>query len=131
MSLANPARAVAGVYATAADARADIVAALQAVGINAAPVAPDSPTPGAAWPQWTQTEFNGHMCDPSRYSFAVFFVLNAGNLEAAVSEADALVAVAVPALYPLAFVQAAEPVQITFAEGTTMPGIRVRVVTRA
>lgn len=130
MSLANPPRTASGPYGTAADARAEIVAALAGAGFNAATVAPDSPTAGAAWAQWQTTEFNGHLCTLARYTFAVFVVLNAGDIETAVAEADNAVSRAAPALYPLATVQAAEPVQITFGEGTTMPGVRFRIVTR-
>jgi hypothetical protein len=107
-----------------------LVTALTSVGLNAAPVAPDSATTGAAWPQWTVTDFQGHLCDPSRYSFSVYVVLNAADPTTTVSEADDLVARAVPALARVAVVQAAEPVLITFGDKTTMPGIRFRVITR-
>lgn len=131
MSLANPTRTIAGAFASAAEARTALVTALSNAGLNAAPVAPDQPTAGAAWPQWQQTTWDGHLADPARYSFAVFVVLNAGDFAATVAEADAMVAAVAPYLYALAAIEMAEPVQITFGEGTTMPGVRFRVTTRA
>ena len=130
MSLANPSRVIAGTYRTLTDARAALVTALKGAGLNAAPVAPDSPTAGAAWPQWQQTAYNGTIGNIPRFDFAVFVVLNAGDFESTVTEADDVTARVAPALYPLAVVQMAEPVQITFGDGTTMPGIRFRVTTR-
>lgn len=130
MSLANPARTLAAPGASLADARAAIVAALAGAGFNAATVAPDSPTPGATWPQWQSTEYAGHIGNPPRHTFAVFVVLNAGDFETAVAEADDVGPRAAAALYPFLSIQMTEPVQITFGDGTTMPGIRLRVVTR-
>lgn len=129
MSLANPLRSRV-TPTTLTDARNALVAALTSAGFNAAPVAPDSPTPGAAWPQWQQTTYDGTIGNGARYGFAVFIVLNAGDFETAVAEADAALTKAAPAVYPLASISMAEPVQITFGEGTTMPGVRLRVTTR-
>lgn len=128
MSLANPPLRAA--VTSAADARTALVAALNSVGLNAADVAPDSATAGAAWPQWTSTDFQGHLCDPSRYSFAVYVVLNAADSGTAVADGDDVVSRVSPALFRVAVIQAAEPVLITFADQTTMPGVRFRVITR-
>lgn len=129
MSLATAARQTSG--RSAADARTALVAALAAAGLHAGQVAPDSPTPGAAWPQWTLTEWNGHLAKPSRYSFAVYAVLQAGDASTTVADADALVERVAPHLMPSFLIQTAEPVLITFADRTTMPGVRFRVITRA
>lgn len=108
------------------------MAALDGVGtIHATPAAPDSPTAGAAWPQWTQTTFDGHLCAPSRYAFSVYVVLPAGDAETTVAAGDQAVTDAAPALRRVADIDAAEPVLITFGDSTTMPGIRFRVTTRA
>jgi hypothetical protein len=128
MSLAAP--NVRRSVTTATEARALLVEALVSAGLNAVPVAPDSPTAGAAWPQWTQTTFDGHLCDPSRYAFSVYVVLEAGDASTTVAGADAAVTIAAPALNRVADVQAAEPVLITFGDSTTMPGVRIRVITR-
>lgn len=128
MSLASP--PVRGFHKTATAARADIVAALNAAGMNAADVAPDSATPGAAWPQWTTTDFQGHLCDPSRFSFSVYVVLNAADPATTVAEGDNVVSRVAPELFRVAIIQAAEPVLITFGDKTTMPGVRFRVTTR-
>lgn len=115
---------------SAADARSALVAALNSTGLHAGPVAPDSATAGAAWAQWTQTDFQGHLCDPSRYSFSVYVVLNGAEPETTVSDGDDVVSRVAPALFRVAVIQAAEPVLITFADQTTMPGVRFRVITR-
>jgi hypothetical protein len=127
MSLASPIRRAR----SAATARAVLVDALDGAGFHASPAAPDNPTAGAAWPQWTGTTFNGHLCDPSEYAFSVYLVLNAGDAETTVNDGDAAVAAAAPALGAVAEISTAEPVLITFGDSTSMPGIRFRVVTRA
>lgn len=128
MSLASP--VVRGIHKSATEARADIVAALNAAGLNAANVAPDSATPGAAWPQWTQTDFQGHLSDPSRFSFSVYVVLNAADPATTVEAGDTVVFAASAELVHVVNIIAAEPVLITFGDKTTMPGIRFRVITR-
>jgi len=128
VSLASP--PVRGFHKSAASARADLVAALNSAGLNAASAAPDSATPGAAWPQWTATDFQGHLCDPSRFSFSVYVVLNAADSETTVNDGDDVVTRVAPALFRVAVIQAAEPVLITFGDKTTMPGVRFRVITR-
>jgi hypothetical protein len=128
VSLASP--VTRGTFQSAADARAALVRALEYAGLNAGPVAPDSATPGAAWPQWTLTDFEGHLCDPSRYSFSVYVVLNAAEPETTVADGDDVVSRVAPSLFRVAIIQAAEPVLITFGDQTTMPGVRFRVITR-
>ena len=127
MSLASPTRAAPR---TAQDARTGLVEALAAAGLAAGPVAPDSATEGAAWPQWTATEYNGHLCSPSQFTFSVYVVLGAADPRATVTQADALEARVAPELFRVGIVQTTEPVLITFGDKTTMPGIRFRVVTR-
>jgi hypothetical protein len=127
MSLAAPTRQARSTVA----ARAALVDALNGAGFLASSAAPDSPTPGAAWPQWTSTAFDGHLCDPSRFSFSVYLVLTAGDSTTTVAAGDEAVAIAAPALAKVADIEAAEPVLITFSDSTTMPGIRFRLTTRA
>lgn len=130
MSLANP--TVRARSASVADNRAALVDALNTVpGVTGTPVAPDSATVGAAWPAWTETAFNGHVGDPSRHKYSVYVVLEAAEPETTVNQADALIAAIGPALVGVALVDAVEPVQITFGDQTTMPGLRFRVTTRA
>lgn len=129
MSLAAPRGAARASSAT--DARAALVAVLNGAGMSATTYAPDSPTPNAAWVQWTITEFNGHVGDPSRYTFDVYAVLDGADPETTVAAGDALVSTLAPVLFPVASVQSAEPVLITFGDQTTMPGIRFRVISRA
>lgn len=129
MSLANPAGSVRASGATGA--RASLVNALNSAGLNATAYAPDSPTQNAAWPQWNITQWNGHVADPARYTFDVYAVLNGADAETTVTAGDEMVSQVAPALWPVAVIQSAEPVLITFGDGTTMPGIRFRVVSRA
>ena len=129
MSLAAPATRARAATATAA--RAALVDALHGAGLHATAYAPDNPTDGAAWPQWAITNFNGHVCDPARHTYDVYAVLPAGEAATTVGAADALSASVAPALERVGVVQSVEPVLITFADSTTMPGIRFRVVTRA
>jgi hypothetical protein len=129
MSLASP--QVRGRVSSADGTRTALVNALNSAGLNATAYAPDSPTENAAWPQWSITNWNGHVCDPARYTFDVYAVLGAGDPETTVAAGDALVSQVAPALWPVAVIQSAEPVLITFADQTTMPGIRFRVVSRA
>jgi hypothetical protein len=129
VSLAAPNRpARAG---NAASARAAVMDALTAAGLAATAYAPDSPTPGAAWPQLSITNWNGHVCDPARYTFDAYVVLNGGDPETTIAAGDEAIATVPPALERVAVVQSAEPVLITFGDQTTMPGIRFRLVTRA
>lgn len=131
MSLAAPASSRAPAARTAANARDALVNALRGAGLDATGYAPDNPTAGAAWPQWNITNFDGRLCDPSRYTFDVYAVLNAGEAETTVAAGDALVGSVAPALSAVAVLQSAEPVLITFADQTTMPGVRFRVIAKA
>lgn len=127
MSLAAPSRP----RASAPDARAGLVDALNAAGLNALPAAPDTPAERAAWPQWVITNFNGHVCDPARHTYDAYVVLNAAEAAATVADADDVTASVAPHLDRVGVVQSVEPVLITFGDGTTMPGVRFRVITRA
>jgi hypothetical protein len=116
--------------ATSAAARVALTDALKTAGLDATTYAPDSPTPGAAWPQWNITNWNGHIGDPIRLTFDIYAVINASDPETTIAAADDLVTRIPPAIERVAVVQSAEPVLITFGDQTTMPGVRFRVVTR-
>lgn len=129
MNLAAPSRPRAG--ATATEARTALVGALSAAGAAATAYAPDSPTVGAAWPQWALTAPSGHIENPARHTFDCYVVLSKADAETTVVTGDQVVTAFTPHLERVGVIQTIEPVLITFGEGTSMPGIRFRVVTRA
>jgi hypothetical protein len=130
MSLSAPARGAAKVSG-AQDTRQTLVDALGAVqGLTATPSAPDVATAGATWPVWALTDYAGRLGAPSRRTYDVFVVLPAGYLPDTVDQADGLVDQVAGALWPVAVIQTAEPVQIQFDDSAVMPGLRVRVIAR-
>lgn len=114
----------------AADSRAAIVAALEAVdGLTAYPVAPDQATAGAAWPKWIQSTYSGKLCELREDTWEVFAVLPADYPQFTVDEGDQLRDQLAPALLSLGSLEYAEPVAIAFADNQSMPGIRARLIT--
>ena len=128
MSLAAPAAAAS----RAGVARDQIVSVLGNIdGLTAYPVAPDQATAGAAWPKWIQTTYDGALCRLARDTYEVLVTLPSSYLATTVDQGDAfrdVVALALAASHGLA-VAYAEPVQITFNDRQTMPGLRLRVTT--
>jgi hypothetical protein len=130
MSLAKP-LGTPEPLAQALDARAALVGALGAVpGLTATSSAPDVPTAGATWPVWAQNTYGGTIGAPSVRTYDVFVILPAGYAPDTVDQADGLVDQVATALWPVAVIQTAEPVQIQFDSSNTMPGLRFRVVAR-
>jgi len=115
-----------------ASARAQLVAALDSVdGLTAYPVAPDQATAGAAFPKWIQSTYDGALCSLADDTYDVVVTLPADYAGTTVDEGDALRDVVAHALARVcSSITYAEPVQITFNDRQTMPGLRFRVVTR-
>jgi hypothetical protein len=125
MSLAQPAERVRG---SGADTRARLVAALNTVpGLAATSEVPDVATPGAAWPRWRQTLWNGPLCDPAQHAYDVYVVLPAAYLATTVDEGDSFRDLVAPVLRRVGRIDYAEPTALTFNDNQTMPGIRFRV----
>ena len=130
MSLQNGSRA-ATAPRTAATLRAALVAALGTVpGVSATPSAPDHAVAGAGWVKWIQTVFTGHLCTTATDTYEVLISLPHDYLEETVDQGDAFRELLVPALTPVAVVELVEPVQFTFNDRQTAPGLRARVHTR-
>ena len=130
MSLANVNR-IRAARARPAEMRATLTAALGTVpGLTASPSIPDQATAGAAWVKWIQTTYTGNLETPGIYSYDAFLVLPAEYMAETVDQGDDFLAAVVPALWPLAVVEYAEPVAIQFNDRQTMPGLRLRIVSR-
>lgn len=127
MSLGNVAT-----RARSATTRATLTAALGTVpGVTAYPNVPDQPVAGAGWVKLVQVTYNaGPFCAPGAYTYEVFLTLPADYLAETVDQGDEFLDVLVPALWPLVVVQYAEPVAIQFNDRQSMPGLRLRVITR-
>ena len=121
----------AGPRSRAQDTRSRIVAALATVdGVTAYPVVPDQATAGAAWPKWVQTTYDGRLCSLARDTYECLVTLPASYLATTIDQGDAFRDVVAHALMGIGSVEFAEPVQITFNDKQTMPGLRVRLVTK-
>lgn len=115
----------------APDYRAAIVGALATVpGLVSSSNVPDVPTEGSAWPTWVQTTFDGVLAVPGRPTYDVYVLLPAGYITDTVEKADGLLGQVTEALWTLAVVQLAEPVQVRFENQVTMPGLRLRIIVR-
>lgn len=115
----------------APDYRAAVVTALGAVpGLVPSSAVPDVPTEGAAWPTWVQSTFNGVLASPGRPAYDVYVLLPAGYALDTVEKGDGLLGQVCEALWDIAVVQLAEPVNVRFENQTTMPGLRLRILMR-
>lgn len=127
MSLSNGTRA----RSAPADVRAKLTAALATIpGVSATPTVPDQATAGAAWVKWIQTTYDGTLDSPGTFAYEIILTLPADYLAETVDQGDRFLAALIPALWPVARVQYAEPVSITFNDRQTAPGLRLRVTTR-
>lgn len=128
MSLANPATTTTA--ERPGDTRSAIVAALDAIdGLTGYPLVPDQATAGAAWPRWVNTTYDGPLGTLSRSSYDVLVTLPADYAATTVDQGDAFRDVVALALLGIGErVEYAEPVQVTFADRQTMPGLRLRLV---
>jgi hypothetical protein len=126
MSLARPESRT-----RAQDTRSAIVAALATVtGITAYPVVPDQATAGAAWPKWVQTTYDGPLCTLARDTYEALVTLPASYVATTVDQGDAFRDNVAAALRHVGRVEFAEPVQISFQDKQSMPGLRLRVVVK-
>lgn len=109
-------------------ARQTLIDALAAVpGLSAGASAPDVATPGAAWPRWVQTTYNGRLCAVQADSYDVYAVLPADYAAATVESGDELRDLIEPALLRVCQLAYSEPVAVQFNDNQTMPGLRFRV----
>jgi hypothetical protein len=130
MSLGSPTTTVNGSTKATAD-RDAIVAALDSVdGLTGYPLMPDQATAGAAWPRWVQTTYDGALCTLARDVYDVVVILPGDYLEHTVDQGDGFRDVAARALMNLGHISLAEPVQVTFDDRQTMPGLRFRLTAR-
>jgi hypothetical protein len=130
MSLANGGR-VTSQEQRPATFRDRLVVALDTVdGLTAYPTAPDQATAGAAWPKWIETTYDGDLCTLARDTYEVVVTLPGAYAKTTVDQGDGFRDVVAFALIPIARVTFAEPIQITFNDRQTMPGLRFRVVLR-
>lgn len=112
----------------ATDSRTLLVQALATVpSLTATHQVPDVPTEGAAWPVWVQSTFDHSLGLPGVGTYDVYALLPAGYIGTTVEAADSLLGQLCQALWQVAIVQLAEPVQVRFDNQTTMPGMRLRI----
>lgn len=131
MKLANPDRARA--MGSATDVRDAIADALRLVTaprvLNVFRTAPDQPQPWDAFPRWSTTTFTGgrlnYLAVPE---YDALVVLPAGYEPDTVDAGDALLDHVAAALMTVGRVETAEPIRLTFDNGTSAPALRVHVV---
>lgn len=113
-------------------ARDAIVAALGTVpGLAPSTTNPPAPGAGSAWPRWVETQYqNGKLCTPGVNVYDVFVVLPNDAPEETVETADGLLPQIAGALARVGTVTNASPVAIALDEGSTMPGLRIRLTPR-
>jgi hypothetical protein len=115
---------------SATTARTAIVAALSEIsGLNAYETAPDNPVAFDAFPRWALTTFTGgRLGSLPDHEYDVLVVLPAGYEPDTVLWGDSLLVQVASALQSVGVVRTADPIQLTFSTGTSMPALRVRVV---
>jgi hypothetical protein len=118
--------------APAPTSRAVLVAALAAVdGITAHPSAPDNPAAFDAFPRWALSDYSrGRLGLPGTHQYDVLVILPAGYEPDTVAEGDSLLDRIAAALWPVALIQNADPIQLTFGNQMPMPALRIRVTPR-
>lgn len=116
----------------APSARAALVAALAAVdGVTAHASTPDNPVAFDAFPRWALSDFHrGRLGLVASHEYDVLVILPAGYEPDTVSEGDSLLGSVVAALWDVADVGNADPIQLTFGNQTPMPALRIRVIPR-
>jgi len=109
--------------------RQQIVDALANVtGLIPTDTTPPAPMPGASWPRWVQSRFNGKLHYTVSSEYDVLVVLPAGTLETTVEAAGGLVDEAGEALMKIGTVSYVQPVNIMFQNGESMPGLSFRLI---
>lgn len=118
--------------APAPGSRAALVAALGRVaGINAHPSAPDNPAAFDAFPRWALSDYHrGRLGMVGTHQYDVLVIVPAGYMPDTVTAGDSLLDEIVNALWDVADVVNAEPVQLTFGNQTPQPALRIRVTPR-
>ena len=97
-------------------------------GVTPTPSMPDTPTAGAAWPVWAESHYrDGKLTRPLTHTYEVRVILPAGYLPETVDAADGLVEILAAALSAVGLVEIVSPVQITFDQSASMPGLNARV----
>lgn len=116
----------------APSARAALAAALAAVeGVTAHPSAPDNPVAFDAFPRWALSDYHrGRLGMVASHEYDVLVILPAGYEPDTVTEGDSLLGRIVAALWGVADVGNADPIQLTFGNQTPMPALRIRVIPR-
>jgi hypothetical protein len=123
VSLANP-------IGPATTTRAAIVDALKTVeGLTVYPTAPDNPVAFDAFPRWAVTNYvGGRLTWQGVHEYDALVVLPAGYEPDTVAQGDSLLDLVAAALMAVGVVEAADPIQVTFQNGSAVPALRVRVV---
>jgi hypothetical protein len=126
VSLANP-------IGSATTTRAAVVDALKSVDndppLAVYPTAPDNPTAFDAFPRWAVTNYvGGRLAWQAVHEYDALVILPAGYEPDTVAEGDSLLDKVAAALMGAGVVEAADPIQVTFQNGSGMPALRVRVV---
>lgn len=118
--------------APAVSSRAVLVAALAATdGITAHETAPDNPAAFDAWPRWALSDFHrGRLGLVAIHEYDVLVILPAGYEPDTVTQGDSLLDVMARALWDVADVGNADPIQLTFGNQSPMPALRIRVIPR-
>lgn len=117
----------------APSARAVLVAALARVdGITAHATAPDNPVAFDAFPRWALSDYKrGRLGLVAVHTYDVLVILPAGYEPDTVTQGDSLLDVVAAALWDVAEIQNADPIQLTFgANNPAMPALRIRVIPR-
>ena len=129
MSLAAP-RAADSPFAPPATVRDAITAALATVPrLSAHRTTPDQPQPWDAWPRWTTTAYTGgRLTYLAVHEYDAVVCLPASYEPDTVDAGDSLLAQVVEALWPVGKVETAEPVRLTFENGSTTPALRVHLI---
>ena len=131
MSLAAPTAAPPATLGRADEARAAILAALEGVaGVRAHGTIPDAPQPYDAFPRWALTNYTGGRLAgevQAVHEYDVLVVLPAGYEPDTVAQGDVLLDKLAVALHVVGTLRQADPVQLTFQNGT-VPALRLRIV---
>jgi hypothetical protein len=108
------------------------VAALARVdGVTAHPSAPDNPAAFDAFPRWALTDYRrGRLGLVGVHEYDVLVILPAGYEPDTVTAGDSLLDSVTAALYDVAEIQNADPIQLTFGNGPAVPALRIRVIPR-
>jgi hypothetical protein len=132
VSLANPTLAATDPIGPATTTRDAIVTALATVStLNVHPSAPDNPNAWDAFPRWALTNYTGGRLGwIAVHEYDVLVVLPAGYEPDTVTQGDNLLDLVATALATVGVVQTAEPIRLTFDNGSSVPALRVRVVPR-